>query len=179
MFISVCAHKSAYIWVCVCIYKYLSSFMVPTDACFHVHWSHEAIITQTAILSRNVGTLAPITNIRIVFTFINIWRYKINIKWKEGWLWVSSDIFSPSSSTQIIWSQMCKIKLIRCTKCVYFLFCTCAWSPIRHQSITLAAAAFVASFWIGALGVAASVHYHALINICENIAPHCLSGLLP
>ena len=46
--------------------------MIPTNARFHVHGSHEAIITQTTVLSRNVGTLPTITDIRIIFTFINI-----------------------------------------------------------------------------------------------------------
>lgn len=123
--------KPLLVFTCVCInvhifvYVYINTYpvlTVPTNARFHVHWSHEAVITQTAIFSRDVGTLATITDIRIIFTFINIWWYKINIKWKEGWFLLSSDVFFPSSSTQIIWSQIYETKLIRCTKSVYFLY---------------------------------------------------------
>ena len=46
---------------------------------------------------------------------------------------------------------------------------TCAGPPIRHQGIPFTAAAFIASFRISALRVTASIHYHALINICENM----------
>lgn len=58
--------------VCTCVYKCLSFLMILTNACFHVHGSHEAIIAEAAILSRNVGTLTAITDIGIVFTFINV-----------------------------------------------------------------------------------------------------------
>lgn len=158
--------------VCVCtlyinIYPVL---MVPTNACFHVHWSHEAIITQTAILSRNVGTLPTITDIRIIFTFINIWWYKIKIKWKTRMTFIKLMHFFPSSSTQNMWSQICKIRLTRCTKSVYFPSYTCTRPPIWHQGITFTAATFIASFCISALGVTASVHYHTFVNICKNIA---------
>ena len=61
-----------YIYVCVhTVHKYPAR-MIPTNARFHVHGSHEAIITQTTVLSRNVGALSTITDIRIIFTFINI-----------------------------------------------------------------------------------------------------------
>ena len=55
------------------------------------------------------------------------------------------------------------------TQSEHLPFCTCARPPIWHQGVPFAAATFVASFCIRALRVAASIHYHALINICENI----------
>lgn len=78
---------------CVCINSHPVP-TIPTDARLHVHWSHEAVVAQTAILSRNVGTLATVTDVRIIFTLINVWRYKINIKWKPRWLY-SAQIFFP------------------------------------------------------------------------------------
>lgn len=72
---------------------------IPTDACLHVHWSHEAIVTEAAILPRNVGTLTTITDIRIVFAFINIWWHKVNIQWKQECLSSVPNTLSPLSST--------------------------------------------------------------------------------
>lgn len=92
--------------------------LIHIDTRFHVHRSHEAIITEAAVLPRNVGTLATITDVRIVFTLINI----------------------------------------------------CTRSPIWHQCIPLTAAALVASFRIGALGVAAAVHDHTFIDIYTALA---------
>lgn len=92
--------------------------LVHIDARLHVHRSHEAIITETAILPRNVGTLAAVTDIGVIFTLINI----------------------------------------------------CARPSVWHQCVPLAAAALVASFGVGALGVAAPIHYHTLVDICTALA---------
>ena len=65
------------------------------------------------------------------------------------------------------------------TQSEHLPFCTCARPPIWHQGVPFAAATFVASFRIRALRVAASVHYHALINICENITTTLLVRAIP
>ena len=65
------------------------------------------------------------------------------------------------------------------TQSEHLPFCTCARPPIWHQGVPFAAAPFVASFRIRALRVAASVHYHALINICENITTTLLVRAIP
>lgn len=52
--------------------KMSASFLYLTYAGPHVHGSHEAVVTKTAILSGNVGTLTAITDVWSLFTLINI-----------------------------------------------------------------------------------------------------------
>lgn len=42
---------------------------------------------------------------------------------------------------------------------------TCTCPDIWHQGIAITAAALIAAFWVSTVGVTASIHYHALINI--------------
>lgn len=48
------------------------SFFSLTDTCPHVHRSHEAIVTQTAVFPRNVGALSSVTDVWSLFTLVNI-----------------------------------------------------------------------------------------------------------
>lgn len=47
-----------------------------TYASLHVFRRHESIIAKTPVFSWDVCTLASITDVRIVFTLINIYRGK-------------------------------------------------------------------------------------------------------
>lgn len=47
-----------------------------TYASLHVLRCHESIIAKTPVFSWDVCTLASITDVRIVFTLINIYREK-------------------------------------------------------------------------------------------------------
>lgn len=43
-----------------------------TDTRPHVHGSHEAIVTKTAVFPGNVGTLASVTDVWSLLTLVNI-----------------------------------------------------------------------------------------------------------
>lgn len=166
----VCVRECAYICVWVCVYKYLSCFYGTHQCMFSCPlkpWSHHNTDSDTLQECWYTGRHHRYQDYFHIHQYLMI---QSQHQMKGKMVIIELRYFFPSSSTQIIWSQICKLKLIRCTECVHFLFCTCARSPIGHQGITLAAAAFVASFWIGALGVTASVHDHAFVNICGNIS---------
>lgn len=45
---------------------------IDIDTSFHVFRCHEAIVTQAPVLSRYVRTLTTITDIGVIFTFVNV-----------------------------------------------------------------------------------------------------------
>ena len=44
-----------------------------TNAGPHIHGGHESVVAETAVLSGDVGTLTPVTDIRAVLALIDVW----------------------------------------------------------------------------------------------------------
>lgn len=56
----------------LCVGLYAMGETALTDAGPHVHGGHEAVVAEAAVLSRDVGALASVTDVRRVLALVNV-----------------------------------------------------------------------------------------------------------